>query len=388
MNSLNIAVIGIGNMGHFHAKAIYEKQVAGLRLAAVCDNDPAVLNAAKAEFSGVDCYLDYRQLLQSPKVQAVIIATPHYLHPVIACAAFQNGLHVLTEKPAGVRVSDAEEMNAAAKQSGKVFGIMWNQRTNKLFQKAREILKTGQLGTPKRLVWIITNWYRTQGYYNSGSWRATWAGEGGGVLLNQAPHNLDLWQWIFGMPQSIYASCDVGKYHQIEVEDDVTLLAKYQNGATATFITSTGEYPGTNRLEISGSLGKMVLENGTLTLTKTAEDEREFCNSRQASPKIPVTTTVFKDEPGKEPHLQILEDFAKAVLTGSPLLAPGEQGVLELTLSNAAYLSAWTGKPITLPLNNAEFNACLAKRVAHSGKKQPADPNVHSEDLARWQVKW
>lgn len=388
MNSLNIAVIGIGNMGHFHAKAIYEKQVTGLRLTAVCDNDPAVLNAAKAEFSGVDCYLDYWQLLQSPKVQAVIIATPHYLHPVIACAAFQSGLHVLTEKPAGVRVSDAEEMNAAAKQSGKVFGIMWNQRTNKLFQKAREILKTGQLGTPKRLVWIITNWYRTQGYYNSGSWRATWAGEGGGVLLNQAPHNLDLWQWIFGMPQSIYASCDVGKYHQIEVEDDVTLLAKYQNGATATFITSTGEYPGTNRLEISGSLGKMVLENGTLTLTKTAEDEREFCNSRQASPKIPVTTTVFKDEPGKEPHLQILEDFAKAVLTGSPLLAPGEQGVLELTLSNAAYLSAWTGKPVTLPLNNAEFNAHLAKRIAHSCKKQSADPNVYSGDLARWQVKW
>lgn len=388
MNNLNIAVIGIGNMGHFHAKAIYEKQVDGLRLTAVCDSDPAVLNAAKAEFSGVDCYLDYRQLLQSPKVQAVIIATPHYLHPVIACAAFQNGLHVLTEKPAGVRVSDAEEMNAAAKQSGKVFGIMWNQRTNKLFQKAREILKTGQLGTPKRLVWIITNWYRTQGYYNSGSWRATWAGEGGGVLLNQAPHNLDLWQWIFGMPQSIYASCDVGKYHQIEVEDDVTLLAKYQNGATATFITSTGEYPGTNRLEISGSLGKMVLENGTLTLTKTAEDEREFCNSRQASPKIPVATTVFKDEPGKEPHLQILEDFAKAVLTGSPLLAPGEQGVLELTLSNAAYLSAWTGKPVALPLNNAEFNAHLAKRIAHSRKKQPADPNVYSGDLARWQVKW
>lgn len=388
MNNLNIAVIGIGNMGHFHAKAIYEKQVDGLRLTAVCDNDPAVLNAVKAEFSGVDCYLDYRQLLQSPKVQAVIIATPHYLHPVIACDAFQNGLHVLTEKPAGVRVSDAEEMNAAAKQSGKVFGIMWNQRTNKLFQKAREILKTGQLGTPKRLVWIITNWYRTQGYYNSGSWRATWAGEGGGVLLNQAPHNLDLWQWIFGMPQSIYASCDVGKYHQIEVEDDVTLLAKYQNGATATFITSTGEYPGTNRLEISGSLGKMVLENGTLTLTKTAEDEREFCNSRQASPKIPVATTVFKDEPGKEPHLQILEDFAKAVLTGSPLLAPGEQGVLELTLSNAAYLSAWTGKPVALPLNNAEFNAHLAKRIAHSRKKQPANPNVHSEDLVRWQVKW
>lgn len=388
MNSLNIAVIGIGNMGNFHAKAIYEKQITGLRLTAVCDNDPAVLNAAKAEFSGVDCYLDYRQLLQNPKVQAVIIATPHYLHPVIACTAFQSGLHVLTEKPAGVRVSDAEEMNAAAKQSGKVFGIMWNQRTNKLFQKAREILKTGQLGTPKRLVWIITNWYRTQGYYNSGSWRATWAGEGGGVLLNQAPHNLDLWQWIFGMPQSIYASCDVGKYHQIEVEDDVTLLAKYQNGATATFITSTGEYPGTNRLEISGSLGKMVLENGTLTLTKTAEDEREFCNSRQASPKIPVTTTVFKDEPGKEPHLQILENFAKAVLTGSPLLAPGEQGVLELTLSNAAYLSAWTGKPVALPLNNAEFNAHLAKRIAHSCKKQSADPNVYSGDLARWQVKW
>ncbi|MBQ4131766.1 MAG: Gfo/Idh/MocA family oxidoreductase, partial [Clostridia bacterium] len=266
MNELKVGIIGIGNMGSTHAKSIYEGNINRLKLVAVCDIDQNKLKLAKEQFPSVLTYEDFNELLNSKEVDAVIIATPHFLHTEIAIKAFEAGLHVLTEKPAGVRASDVLKMNVAAEKSNKVFGIMWNQRTNPLFQKAKELVENGTLGTMKRLVWIITNWYRTQNYYDSASWRATWSGEGGGVLLNQAPHNLDLWQWIFGMPDAIYATCDVGKWHNIEVEDDATIIGYYKNGATATFITSTGEYPGTNRLEISGSKGKMVLEKGTITL--------------------------------------------------------------------------------------------------------------------------
>lgn len=177
---------------------------------------------ASANLPGTPQFTDYRQLLNSGLIDAVIIATPHYLHPPIAIEAFGHGLHVMTEKPAGVYTAQVQEMNQAAKESGKVFGIMYNQRTNPLFQEMRQIVKSGRLGELKRSVWIITNWYRTQAYYNSGSWRATWEGEGGGVLLNQCPHNLDLWQWIFGMPSRIRGFCQYGRWHDIEVEDEVT----------------------------------------------------------------------------------------------------------------------------------------------------------------------
>ena len=213
---------------------------------------------------GVACYASEDALLAAGGVQAAIVAVPHPLHSKIASLALAAGLHVLVEKPLDVRLSVAQALCAQAKASGKVFALMLNQRTNPLFAKARAIVQGGQLGQLKRSVWIITNWYRTQHYYDSGAWRATWAGEGGGVLLNQAPHNLDLWQWICGMPESVTGYCDVARYHHIEVEDDATIFAKYPNGATGVFITSTGEMPGTNRLEIAGTKGKLVLENGVL----------------------------------------------------------------------------------------------------------------------------
>ena len=244
---LKFAVIGIGNMGSAHAKHIYEGAVKDAQLVAVCDLDASKLSWAKETLScDLKLYSDYHQLLDDHICDAVLIATPHYLHPVIAIEAFKKGYHVLSEKPAGVYTKKVREMNEAAQNSGKAFAMMFNQRTNPTYQKVREIIQSGQLGEPKRLVWIITNWYRTQAYYNSGTWRATWEGEGGGVLLNQCPHQLDLWQWMFGMPKSIYAKCSVGKYHNVEIEDDVTITAEYENGATATFITSTGEYPGSH----------------------------------------------------------------------------------------------------------------------------------------------
>ncbi len=389
MNELKVGIIGIGNMGSTHAKSIYEGNINRLKLVAVCDIDQNKLKLAKEQFPSVLTYEDFNELLNSKEVDAVIIATPHFLHTEIAIKAFEAGLHVLTEKPAGVRASDVLKMNAAAEKSNKVFGIMWNQRTNPLFQKAKELVENGTLGTMKRLVWIITNWYRTQNYYDSASWRATWSGEGGGVLLNQAPHNLDLWQWIFGMPDAIYATCDVGKWHNIEVEDDATIIGYYKNGATATFITSTGEYPGTNRLEISGSKGKMILEKGTITLILSDEDERTFCYSASdGHPNINITKTVIEQTEKETAHNGILQNFTDAVLDGTPLLASGFEGIKEITLSNAAYLSAWTGKKVELPLDCKAFDSELEKRIATSMGERSVSEQKAAGQSSRWQVNW
>ena len=281
MEKVKTAVIGIGNMGTAHAQSLWDDRVPGLALAAVCDTDPARLAYAAKAWPGVACYASEDALLAAGGVQAAIVAVPHPLHSKIASLALAAGLHVLVEKPLDVRLSVAQALCAQAKASGKVFALMLNQRTNPLFAKAREIVQGGQLGQLKRSVWIIANWYRTQHYYDSGAWRATWAGEGGGVLLNQAPHNLDLWQRICGMPESVTGYCDVARYHHIEVEDDATIFAKYPNGATGVFITSTGEMPGTNRLEIAGTKGKLVLENGVLKWwrLKTPEDAIRFASS-------------------------------------------------------------------------------------------------------------
>ena len=387
MDLLRVGIVGIGNMGGMHMQNILDGKISNMQLTAICDIDEQKIKTAKEKY-GIAVFQKYEDLLSSKLIDAVIIATPHYLHPVIAIKAFENNLHVLTEKPAGVRSSDVLKMNTAAQKSGKVFGIMWNQRTNLLFQKAKEIIDGGVLGTPKRLVWIITNWYRTQSYYNSASWRATWAGEGGGVLLNQAPHNLDLWQWIFGMPDEISAECGIGKWHNIEVEDDVTITAGYKNGATATFITSTGEYPGTNRLEISGSKGKMVLEKGILKLSLTDEDERDFCfTDPNGFPSYNITETEFEASETEKAHNGILQNFTNAVLFGDELLAPGYEGIKEITLSNAAYLSAWTGKKIILPMDNALFDALLEEKIKNSSVKNTQKKEAESQPC-RWQVRW
>ena len=290
--TVKVGIVGIGNMGSAHAKSIFSGNIKGMELAAVCDIAESKRLWADENLPGVPCYEDYKEMIDSGVCDTVIVATPHYFHSPIAIYAFEKGKNVLTEKPAGVYTKQVEEMNAAAKKSGKVFGIMYNQRTNPKFQKMREIVQSGELGELKRCIWIITNWYRTQAYYDSGTWRATWAGEGGGVLLNQCPHQLDLWQWIFGMPNRVMGHCKYGHWHNIEVEDEVTAYAEYPNGATGAFITTTGECPGTNRLEITGDKGKLVWEEGKLTWWKLAVPEREFCVTCKegfAQPEMTVT---------------------------------------------------------------------------------------------------
>ncbi|MBE6598758.1 MAG: Gfo/Idh/MocA family oxidoreductase [Ruminococcaceae bacterium] len=373
MEKVRFGIIGVGNMGSAHAKNLFEGKVPGAELTAICDLKPARLEWAKGEFGdSVALFEDYKEMLKSGLCDAVLIATPHYDHPIISMEAFDSGLHVLSEKPIGVYTKKILELNAAAEKSGKVFGIMYNQRTNCFFQKMREMVKNGELGELKRCIWIITDWYRTQQYFNSGGWRATWAGEGGGVLMNQCPHNLDLWQWIFGMPTEIFASCAIGKYHDIEVEDDVTAMAKYANGATGVFITTTGETPGTNRLEVTGSKGKLVYENGHLMYSKLAQDERVYTFETDEVFGDIEAETVEIEVPGGtgEQHVGILKNFTNHILNGEELLAPGVEGINGLSIANAMVLSSWKNEWVSLPNDGEEFYARLSEKIKTSRHKE------------------
>lgn len=392
MKNVRIGIVGIGNMGSAHAVNIFEGNVIGLELVAVCDSDSVKLEWAQERFSGkVHCFEEYEKMMDSGLIDAVLIATPHKLHPTVAQMGFQKRLNVLSEKPAGVYTAQVRQMNEAAKASGKIFGLMYNQRTNPIFRKVHELVKGGKLGELKRCVWIITNWYRTQAYYDSGSWRATWDGEGGGVLLNQCPHNLDIWQWIFGMPTRVRGFCQYGKYHNIEVDDDVTAYAEYENGATAVFIATTGEYPGTNRLEISGDKGKIVVENGTLKFWELTIPERTTCFEAKKGFLNPDMTVHDIEITEKETaHTGILQNFTNAILYGEPLIAPGEEGINGLTISNAIYLSDWTDGWVTLPLDERLFQDKLQDRIETStGRVKVQCGEALTEKYSeRWSVRW
>ena len=388
VKKVRIGVIGIGNIGSVHANALYTGKVRNACLGALCDISEKRRAELAELYPDIPIFSSAEELLASGSAEAVIISTPHYDHPTIAIKAFDSGLHVLSEKPMSVYCKAAREMIEAADRSGKVFSVMFNQRNNKLFAKARRIVKSGELGELKRVVFIITNWYRKQAYYDSGEWRATWAGEGGGVLMNQAPHNLDLWQWICGMPEEIYAECDVAKYHNIEVEDDAAIFARYKNGATAIFIATTGEFPGTNRMEISGSKGKIVIEGGKLIYSALPIDEREYVKYPEKE-KIVPEITVIEDEKYNG-HVLIIENFADAILNGTPLVSDGREAINELTLSNAAYLSAWTGEKIKLPMDDDLFLKMLEERAKTSQKRQGIEKERmdSNEYNSRWNTNW
>ena len=388
---IRCGVIGIGNMGTAHATTIHEGKIRGMVLSAVCDLKKDRLDFCQEAFPEAARFEDYHKMLETAELDAVIVAVPHPLHAQICADCLSSGKHTLSEKPADISVSRARIAVEAARKSGRVFAIMFNQRTNALFQKAREIVQGGQLGQLKRSVWIITNWYRTQHYYDSGAWRATWAGEGGGVLLNQAPHNLDLWQWICGMPQSVTAFCDVARYHHIEVEDDATILTRYASGATGVFITSTGEYPGTNRLEISGELGKIVLEGGKLRWWKLKVPEEEVRFHSEANfAKIDYDYEELQPEVIPEAHAAILQNFANAISNGEPLLSPGEDGLNELSISNAAYLSSWTGnREVPIPFDEKAFDESLRERATTSVFRPESEGETPDGSYSnRWQVNW
>ncbi|ANS74439.1 oxidoreductase [Paenibacillus yonginensis] len=376
MKKVRYGIIGIGNMGRSHAVELLD-QVNGAELAAVCDSSPDALAWAKDRLpDNVQQFDQPEVLFKSGLIDAVIIATPHYDHPPLAIQAFDAGLHVLIEKPAGVYTKAVREMNARAAASDRVFGIMYNQRTNPLYQKLKELIASGELGEIRRTNWIITNWYRSQSYYNSGGWRATWAGEGGGVLLNQDPHQLDLWQWTTGlMPKRVRAFCHFGKYRDIEVEDDVTAYVEYENGATGLFVTTTGEAPGTNRFEVTGDRGKIVIEDDKLVFWRLRVPEPEFNASYNGGFGAPECWKCEVPVPAGhgEQHLGILKNFTNAILHGEQLIAPGEEGIKGLTLSNAMHLSAWEDDWADLPLDEDRFHELLQSKIATSKYKKKTD---------------
>ena len=390
MKKVRLGIIGVGNMGSGHLRSVVDGQCPRIEVTAVSDIEPERLKYAKEKLPSVSTFADTEEMLNSGLIDAALIAVPHYYHPKYAIECFKRGIHVMTEKPAGVYARQVREMNEAADKAGVKFAIMFNQRTNPIFAKAREIVLSGELGQSKRLVWIVTNWYRTQAYYNSGSWRATWNGEGGGVLLNQAPHNLDLWQWIFGMPKKIRAFCSAGKYHNIDVEDDVTIYGEYENGATAVFISTTGEAPGTNRLEISGDKGKLVLEDGKLKWWKLAVPEREFCFTSKEGFCTPETS--YNEFTAEEPdgHPILLENFAEAILEGAELTADGREGMKSLSISNAAYISSWTDSWAEIPTDEAFFEEHLLELCSKEKNKANISESADTPQglRERWKVRW
>ncbi|MZQ81698.1 gfo/Idh/MocA family oxidoreductase [Paenibacillus sp. 5J-6] len=375
MEKVRIGIIGLGNMGTGHAKYLVKNEVKGAELTAICEFRADRLEWAKENLSqDIQLFDNLDAFLNSGVIDSVLIATPHYDHPEVAIKAFKAGLHVLCEKPAGVYTKQVRQMNEAAKESGKVFSMMYNQRTNPLYKKLKDLVESGELGEIRRTNWIITNWYRSQSYYDSGGWRATWAGEGGGVLINQDPHQLDLWQWTIDMmPKRVRAFCYFGKHRNIEVEDDVTAFVEYENGATGLFVTTTGEAPGTNRFEISGDRGKIVIEDGKLTFWRLRVSEREFNETFKGGFGQPECWKIDIPIEGKETsHMGITQNFVDAILHGTPLVAPGEEGIKGLMLSNAMLLSTWTDNWVDLPIDEELFEQHLQDKIKNSTANKEA----------------
>jgi predicted dehydrogenase len=366
MNKVRIGIVGLGNMGSGHAQYLIEGQVKGAELTAVSDISAERLKKAQEQWGDrVLTFESPEALFRSGAVDGILLCTPHYDHPKQAIDAFSCGLHVLVEKPAGVYTRQVREMNEAAAASGKVFGIMYNQRTNPLYLKLRELISSGELGEIRRTNWIITNWYRSQAYYNSGGWRATWAGEGGGVLINQDPHQLDLWQWTTGlMPKRIRAFCSFGKHRDIEVENDVTAYVEYENGASGVFVTSTHESPGTNRFEISGDRGKIVIEDDKMTFWRLRQSETEYnLTNKSAFGQPECWKCDIPIQSGGPQHMGITQNWVDSIAKGTPLLAPGEEGIKGLTLSNAMLLSTWTDSWVDLPIDEDLFYGKLQEQI-------------------------
>ena len=367
MSVVRIGIIGVGVMGSAHVRSV--GQLKNCKLTALCDIDPQALERQKE--SGAELFSDSEALFESGKVDAVIISTPHYSHVPLALRALERGLHVLVEKPVAVQKSEAARLVAAAKAHPELkLSAMFCLRRIPTNIKIKQLIDSGELGAIRRVNWIITDWFRTQTYYNSGTWRATWAGEGGGVLLNQCPHQLDLMQWFFGMPATVTAKVFFGKYHDIEVEDEVSAIFEYPDGKTGVFVTSTGEAPGTNRLEIAAERGRLVLENGKLSFLRNEIPMSEFCRTSKTTMSFPDRWNIDIPVNGTNPtmHRDIIENFAEAILHDTPLYAPAAEGINSLELGNAMLLSQLKGSSVSLPLKAEEFGAELEKLIANSRK--------------------
>lgn len=364
MKKVRLGVIGVGGMGRFHVNNIQSAR--DVQLTAVCD---IVREKADEVAAARKCaaYYDHRALIRDGVCDAVLIVTPHYAHTTIGIDALRAGMHVLVEKPISVHKADCERLIAAHKGRKQVFAAMFNQRTDPRYRAVRDMIRKGELGKLDRVTWVITDWFRTEAYYASGGWRATWAGEGGGVLLNQCPHNLDLWQWLFGMPDRVRGFCHMGRKHNIEVEDEVTAVLDYDNGCLGTFITSTGEAPGSNRLEIAGEHGKVVVEGGEVRFTRNTVSANEFLRTTEESFARPEVWNIQIPVSGTGgQHMEILQNFIDAIVSRVPLIAPAAEGIRSVELGNAMLYSSETGKTVDMPLDGRAYERMLKQKIRTS----------------------
>ncbi len=387
MEKVRYGIIGLGNMGKGHCKNFFRGSIENGVIAGICDIKPARIEAIKAlaeEFKyphEIASFTDYKDMLASGRVDAVVVAVPHYFHPPISIDAMKAGIHVICEKPAGVYTKQVKQMNAVAAESDCLFTMMFNQRTNCLYRKMREMVRSGELGEIRRVNWIITDWYRSQSYYDSGDWRATWRGEGGGVIFNQCPHQIDLLQWVLGMtPDKIRSFCKFGKWHDIEVEDDVSVYMEFPNGATGIFVTTTADAPGSNRFEITGNNGKLVCENDELTFYKLETPEREFNATYKGGFGSPKYEAIKVETDGKNPqHIGILNNFANAILGLEPLMVNGAEGLASVEMMDAILLSTWKDKAVTLPIDDEEYLEELNRHIAAGRVKEAVDTVLDTE---------
>ena len=380
---VKVGVVGLGNMGSQHL--VYISNIPTMELAACCDIVPEKAQKAGEKYN-IPYFTDAEEMMKSGLIEAIVIAVPHYDHTTIAIAAFEHDLHVLTEKPVGVHKNDILKMIAAHKaHPEKRFAAMFQQRMLPIYQKIRQLVQRGELGAIQRINWIITDWFRSQAYYDSGSWRATWKGEGGGVLLNQCPHHIDLYQWMFGMPSKVRGFCGIGKYHKIEVEDEVTAFFEYEDGRTAVFITSTGEAPGTNRLEVTCDRGKLIVENGSIKFIRNEIPTAEFrSTTKQLFGTGPVWTidVPFGAAPSTPLHQLVLENFADSILNGTDLVAPAEEGLNSVELANSMLFSSMQGETVNLPLDGDAYETMLKGLIANSGFKKETASGAVAADMS------
>jgi predicted dehydrogenase len=378
--NVRLGIIGMGNMGKHHAEYLLAGKVARAELTAVCSTSPAKLE----QYKTVKIFDDGEKLIRSGTVDAVVIATPHYQHTTLGIAALEAGVHVMVEKPISAHKADAERLLAVRRKHPKlVFGAMFQFRTEPRYTKLKKLIDDGELGDIVRINWIITDWYRTEAYYASGGWRATWKGEGGGVLLNQCLHQLDTLQWLVGMPARVRGFCQIGRFHNIEVEDNVSIFLEWKNGATGVFVSSTGETPGTNRFEIAGTRGKVVLENNKLVFTRNDADMIAFSKSAKtgfAKPDVWNVEIPFENAPST--HATLMQNFVDAILDGVPLIVPGGEGSHSVELANVMLYSSLLNQTVELPMDSAAFEKQLQQLIAES-KFEKKVVEISGEDFTK-----
>lgn len=385
VDKVKLGIIGYGAEGGMYAgffKNNDERLNDNIELAAICDNDPAKKAKVAEDFPGLPFFDNYLDLLESGIVNAIVTTVPHYDHCVMGIAALERGIHLLGEKPAGVYTKDVERLIETSKKHPETtFAIFFNQRTNPLYRRVKQLMDEKAIGDLQRATWIITTWWRPQGYYNQSAWRATWGGEGGGVLVNQAPHQLDLLQWICGKPEKVYAKLQYGAGRNIVVENEVNALLDFGNGATGSFITCTNDIVGTDRFEIFGTKGKIIVEDSKKLIVKqlTAPEAelsenmdmqdvmRLFMGQVNMEDYVKVTEEEFVTPQGLQ-HISVLNNFADHIVNGEPLLANGEEGINGVTLANAMHLSSWLDKEVDYNVDGDLYLAELNKRIAEEGK--------------------